>query len=89
MICNFSSIEDTLKLCIHFVGHMAVSRNGEQNILEVQVVDVTGMQSVEGYNHNTAVVSKSKHFSLSGSHTELLKSVIFSKSSTCSPVFKV
>lgn len=82
------AIEDTLKLCIHFIGHMAVSRNGEQNILEVQVVDVTGMQSVEGYSHNTAVVSKSKQFHLSGSHTELVKSVLFSKSSTCSTTFK-
>ena len=81
------AVETTLKMCVWFAGQspVAVTPSGA-NILEVNTVEVTAMESLEGYDNAGAVVTQEKSFRLLGSHTEFVKSVIFT-TSTCDNVF--
>lgn len=81
-------VESALKMCVAFRNHLPISVTPEnQNILEVTVVSVEAMQSLEGFASDSSVMAQSKRFRLLGSHTELVQSVIFSKTS-CSDVFE-
>ena len=81
-------VQSALKMCVVFKNHVPMSVTPQnQNILEVSVVSVEAMQSLEGFASGSSVMSQSKQFRLLGSHTELVQSAIFANS-PCDDVFE-
>ena len=75
-------------MCVVFKNRVPMSVTPQnQNILEVSVVSVEAMQSLEGFASGSSVMSQSKQFRLLGSHTELVQSAIFANA-PCDDVFE-